>query len=159
MFFKQLLQSSTVRLLLIALVLCAMTLSGAQPTDQAKAAAAPSATSPQIEHSTVAASEVAPNATSDQVFVTCTVAQVSVGYVYTPNTVGFYSTDCSPSTGPIQYFVVPADSKKANQVLAVLLTAKATGRPIVMIYDPNDTTDIPPEVLGNNRKILTLGVN
>jgi hypothetical protein len=159
MFFKRLLQSSTARLLLIALVLCGITLTTARSTDQAKAAAAQSATSSQIEYGTATTLEVAPNATSDQVFVRCTVANVGVGYVYTPNTVGFHSLDCSPSTGEIQYFSVPADSKKANQVLAILLTAKATGRPIAMIYDPNDTSGIPPETVSNNRKILTLGLD
>jgi len=80
-----------------------------------------------------------------------------VNYQY--NTAGFYSTDCSPSTGAIQYFIVRADSKQANQVLAIALTAKATGRPITMIYDPNNTGDIPSEVVGNNRKIVTLGMD
>lgn len=159
MFFKQLLQSSTLRLGLIALVLCGSALTGSGSTDQVSAAALQVAANSQSKENVAGLFALAPNAPADQVFVRCSVANVGVGYVYTPNTVGFHSTDCSPSTGEIQYFVVPADSKKANQVLAILLTAKATGRPIVMIYDPNDTSDIPPQVINNNRKILTLGVD
>ncbi len=59
MFSKQLLQSSNIRLALIALVLCGITLVGSRSTGQVSAAAVP-------------------NAPLDQVFVTCTVAQVAI---------------------------------------------------------------------------------
>lgn len=136
MFSKQLLHSSIVRLSLIAIVLCSITLLGAQSTGQAKAA-----------------SQSVPNAPSGQIFINCTVNAVGVNYVN--NTVSVHSTDCSPSTGAILYFVVPADSKKANQVLSIALTARATGQKVSMIYDPDDTTGIID--VANNRKLLTIG--
>ncbi len=159
MFFQRLRHASTFRLGLLVLVLCGVLLTGSQEAGQASAAELQVATDLQGKESATISFESVPNAPAEQVFVRCTVAQVSVGYVHTPNTVGFHSTDCSPSTGEIQYFVVPADSKKADQVLAILLTAKASGRPVSMIYDPNDTSGIAPEVVNNNRKILTLGVD
>lgn len=155
MFFKQLLQSSTFRLCLIALVLCGVALTGSRSTGQAQAEAMQSASTQQADQSAVTISEVMPNATLDQVFVRCTVANVGVNLI--ANVVSVHSLDCSPSTGAILYFVVPADSKKANQILSIALTAKATSRPIAMVYDSTDTSGLEnPE---NNRKILALGMD
>ena len=128
MFYKQLLHSSTVRLSLIAVVLCSITLLGARSTGQAKAAAV----------------QAAPSAATEQIFVQCSVLET--GMDYRVNVVFIHSTDCVPSTGAIQYFVVVGtDTKKANQVLSIGLTAKAAGRSVLMTYDSSDADVVSPE--------------
>ena len=128
MFSKQLLRSSVVRLSLIAVVLCSITLLGARSTGQAKAAAV----------------QAAPSAATEQIFVQCSVLET--GMDYRANLVFIRSTDCVPSTGAIQYFVVVGtDTKKANQVLSIGLTAKAAGRSVLMTYDSSDADVVSPE--------------
>jgi len=148
MFYKRLLHSSIVRLSLIAVVLCSITLLGARSTGQAKAA------SPRIEQNVVTTSELAPNAPVGLVTIHCTVADVGLNYI--DNVAYMHAINCSPSTGVIEFFgVIGADTKKGNQLLSVGLTAIATGKPVWLLYDPNDTNIPFP---ANNRKVLNFGL-
>ncbi|MFN8492357.1 MAG: hypothetical protein U0350_32450 [Caldilineaceae bacterium] len=80
-----------------------------------------------------------PNATSAPIAVTCPVENVGVDYL--SDTSRIYSSQCVPSTGAIQYFFVAgADTKKANQLLSIGLAAKETGKSVLVVYDPNDTS-------------------
>lgn len=150
MFFKQLLQSSTIRFCLIALILCGVALTGSRAAGRVSAAA------PQVMGmaQTTAPAVVDPNAPTEHIFVRCSVLET--GMDYRADVVFIRSTDCAPSTGAIQYFVViGTDSRKANQVLSVGLTAKATGESVVIWYDSSDTNVPNPEA---TRKLLTAAV-
>lgn len=92
---------------------------------------------------------------SGRVVVDCIVENVGVNYI--SNEASIFSRSCTPSTGNIQYFVVVGtDTKKANQLLSIGLTARATGKPVRFLYDASDASGLAsPE---NSRKLLTLGL-
>ena len=142
MFFKQLLHASTVRLGLIALVLCGITLVGTQSTGHAKAEVAQSVTSSPIQQDSATVAQVVPGATSGVVRIQCSVTAVGMNVVDEGyGVVGLFSPGC-PGAGAIEYWQFSGDSKKANQILAIALSAKATGRVVDIFYDPNDTTGL-----------------
>ena len=70
------------------------------------------------------------------------------GYCF-PESVATYTTrvhiKCVAAIGGIQYFAVPtSDSKNAARILATLLTAHASGNPTSVLYEPADTSNLPP---------------
>jgi len=156
--FSQAFRSTTHRLVLAVVVLGLGVFFGARLTGLAWAAPqavtlAHSAEAQPMAQVPANIAGVSPNAPLEPIYAICTVTQAGVNYML--NTAGFQSTDCSPSTGAIQYFVVPADSKMANQVLSIALTARATGHQISMYYDSAETSGLPSTI----RKILSLGMN
>ena len=64
-------------------------------------------------------------------------------YICTPSYIGAFSSRvhvlCTlPAPGGIYYFAVPtSDSKNANRVLSIMLTAKSLGRDLQIYYDPS----------------------
>lgn len=150
MFFKQLLQSSTVRLALIALVLCGVTLVGSRSTEDAKAAAMQSTINQQVEQDNNSGTAFVPSTTTEEVFVHCSVLYTGVD----PDWVTLHSLDCSPSTGQVVYFRVPASSKMGNQILSIALTAQAIGKQMALVYDSTNNTGFP-----NVRNIVSMGVD
>ncbi len=153
MLFKQWLQSSTVRLALIALVLCGVTLVGSRSTGEAKAAQMKSETVSQIEQHTTLAVEIIPSATSGDIRVTCVPDSVTMGV---DGFASIHSAAC-PGAGAIQYFDVYKNPKMASQVLAMALSAQARGKTINIFYNTDDTSGVIDPT--NRRKITGLGVD
>jgi len=125
MFSKQLLHSSTIRLALIALVLCGITLVGARSTSQVKAEELRSAS---IE----SAFELLalPAGTQAEGF-DCQVERVNI----VMNT-GHGGVHCSPANGAIYAFNFPSiHTPEGRAALAVMLTAQTTGKKLHVIYD------------------------
>ncbi len=64
-------------------------------------------------------------------------------YICTPSYIGAFSTRVhvlctAPAPGGIYYFAAPtSDSKNANRVLSIMLTAKSLGKTLQIYYDPN----------------------
>src|SRR4030042_787678 len=64
-------------------------------------------------------------------------------YICTPSYIGAFSTRVhvlctAPAPGGIYYFAAPtSDSKNANRVLSIILTAKSLGKTLQIYYDPN----------------------
>jgi hypothetical protein len=137
-------------------VLCLGVFIGTQFTGLAEAAPPQLTEARQGERVDASLQEAAPNAPSDQMLVECTVRAVGVNYI--TNDVGIHITNCTPSTDAITAFVViGTDTKKANQVLSVGLTARATGRPVGLIYDTTDTNGLACS--NYCRKLLTIAMN
>jgi len=156
MFFKQLLQSSTARLVLIALVLCGITLVGTQSMGHAKAEVAQSVTSSPVQQYSVSAAQVVPGATSGVVRIQCPPNSVGMNVNGTDyGDVGIYSPGC-PGAGDITSWQFTGDSKKTNQILAILLSAQARGKLVNIFYDPNDTAGL---VDLSRRRTIALGVD
>jgi hypothetical protein len=131
MFFKQLLHSSTARLLLIALVLCGIALTGSRSTGRAEAAPHNS-----IEHQQVAQAQVLQVEPSETqaVVVTCTSVEVATY----DNRI---HVRCAEVFNGINFFAAStADIRHSNRLLSVLLTAHATSKPVNIWYEPSDTS-------------------
>ena len=64
-------------------------------------------------------------------------------YICTPSYIGAFSTRVhvlctAPAPGGIYYFAAPtSDSRNANRVLSIILTAKSLGKTLQIYYDPN----------------------
>ncbi|OGO28763.1 MAG: hypothetical protein A2136_02210 [Chloroflexi bacterium RBG_16_54_11] len=64
-------------------------------------------------------------------------------YICTPSYIGVFSTRVhvlctAPAPGGIYYFGAPtSDSKNANRVLSIMLTAKSLGKTLQIYYDPS----------------------
>ncbi len=67
---------------------------------------------------------------------------------------------CTAAIGSIQYFAVAtSDSKNAARILATLLTAHAAGKPTSVLYEPLDTSNLPPGCWeGDCRLLLAVAV-
>lgn len=149
MFFQKLLQSSTFRLGLIALVLCGVALMSSGSTDHASAAELQVTAGLQFE-------QIMPSATSGVVRIVCPPNFVGMNVIDEGyGDISIWSAGC-PGAGDIQYWQFSGDSKKANQILAIALSAKSSGRNVAIFYDPNDTSGLADPVL--RRKIVGIGV-
>jgi hypothetical protein len=130
MFSKQLLQSSTVRLTLIAMVLCGITLVSGQSSGVTKAA-------PEQGFMFANALDAnLPNANASTNLV---------GHICRPKMVGFVSNlvvvECDvPAANNISFFAVPITNGNAKVHLSILLTAQAIGGQVNLGYEPDDTS-------------------
>jgi hypothetical protein len=76
-----------------------------------------------------------------------------------PDSVATYNTrvhvKCTVPIGGIEYFAVPtSDSKHAARMLATMLTAHAAGKPTSVLFDPADTSNLPPGCLVADCRLL-----
>lgn len=143
MLFKQWLHSSTIRLALIAVVLCMTMLIGTRSTGQVKAAAL----QPILQDTTSDLQANNPSATL--IDLTCTVMQAGV------HVSGSTLVSCATGIGGINWWSVPStNSADANRALTVALAAQAIGRKVWIGYDPNDTALPPGCLVVNCRKLI-----
>jgi hypothetical protein len=62
---------------------------------------------------------------------------------------------CAADIEGIWYFAVPtSDSKHAARMLATMLTAHATGQWTSVLFDPMDTSNLPPGCLETDCRLL-----
>lgn len=132
MFFKQLLQSSTIRLALIALVLCGITLVSGRSTEVAFAAVQVS-DSIAVQQANNSPNVINQPSGTERHF--CNVFEAGDGFTTDGQEV--IVVGCTPSAGAFTWFSISAtDSKRVARILSIALTAKATGQHIYIDYDP-----------------------
>jgi len=153
MFFKQLLQSSTVRLALIALVLSGIILTGSQPVSYAKASQGELAMSQQTEQLVTTATTASPSSTQEAKSFTCT--DVSIAANIESNLVIVFCGN-RPPEGDFFQFVVRSESKWASRVTALVLAAMASSKSVGIIYNLTPST-VPNCDPANCRELLWLG--
>jgi hypothetical protein len=76
-----------------------------------------------------------------------------------PDKVATYTTrlhiKCATDIDGIYFFAVPiSDSKHAARMLATMLTAHATGQWTSVLFDPADTSNLPPGCLAVDCRLL-----
>lgn len=76
-----------------------------------------------------------------------------------PDRVATYTTrlhiKCASAINGIYFFAVPtSDSKHAARMLATMLTAHAAGLPTWVLFDPDDTSNLPPGCLETDCRLL-----
>jgi hypothetical protein len=76
-----------------------------------------------------------------------------------PESVATYTTrihiECATAIGNIKYFAVPtSESKHAARMLATMLTAHAAGMTASILFEPDDTSDLPPGCLEADCRLL-----
>ena len=76
-----------------------------------------------------------------------------------PDRVATYTTRmhirCAAAINGIYFFAVPiSDSKHAARMLATMLTAQAAGLPTRVLFDPDDTSNLPPGCLETDCRLL-----
>lgn len=152
MFSKQLLHSSFIRLSLIAVVLCSITLLGARSTGQAKAASQ-SSLSRQAERLETIMVSSTPNNMQEAKSFTCT--DLSIAANIDANLVVVFCGN-RPPEGDFFQFVVRSDSKWASRVTAMVLTAMASSKSVGITYNLTPST-LPSCDPANCRELLWLG--
>lgn len=96
-----------------------------------------------------ASSSDLPAGPTSQTWITCTPVEVAV-----------ISTNrahvrCAAPVGGIDFFAVPTDDPAhIARMLSILSTAQVAGRTLNLLYDPDDTSSLPPACAESNCRLL-----
>ena len=151
--FSQALRSTTHRLVLAAVVLGLGVFFGARLTGLAWAAPGLSETKTDSPISTQAPEAVPPHR-----YFTCPKVDIREW----DDTVGAILLGCIPSDGNIVFFAQSTtDSKRAARVLSMALQAQATGKSLIIGYDPGNVNTIgcSPDNCRNIENIAVIAGN
>jgi hypothetical protein len=133
----------------VALVLLAVLLSTALLTGSAAGEPTPSLDTTEVGHGSAA----------DFPVDTLSVEPAQTWVGCTPDSVASYNTRihvrCTASVGGISYWAVSTENPAhAARMLSVLSTAKVGGRTLSLLYDPADTSNLPPGCLVSDCRLL-----